>query len=300
MNMPLVSVLMTAFNREKYIAEAIESVLASSYQNFELIIVDDCSSDNTVEIAKQYAQRDPRIKVHINEQNLGDYKNRNRAASLATGKYLKYLDSDDLIYRHGLAVMVESMEQFPDAAVGISSPCIQDTQPYPIALSPFETYTKHFFDYYFLDMGPTGLIFNTQLFRAIGCFSGKNYFGDSEILLKIAAAYPCVLINSSVIFWRKHGDQEIIYEKKDLTAPVLRYDILHEALSSAACPLSPETSKKLIRYHKQHIFRHLVKHAIISGNGSYWKQLSRFIKKHKCGWIEMFSYLIRKPRLTAK
>ena len=59
---PLVSVLMTAYNREKYIAEAIESVLASTYKNFELIIVDDCSKDKTVEIARRYAKKDQRIK----------------------------------------------------------------------------------------------------------------------------------------------------------------------------------------------------------------------------------------------
>lgn len=65
---PLLSVLMTAFNREKYIAEAIESVLASTYTNFELIIVDDCSKDNTVNIAKSYEQKDQRVKVYINEK----------------------------------------------------------------------------------------------------------------------------------------------------------------------------------------------------------------------------------------
>ena len=54
---PLVSILMTAYNREKYIAEAIESVLASTYKNFELIIVDDCSKDGTVAIAKTYQQQ---------------------------------------------------------------------------------------------------------------------------------------------------------------------------------------------------------------------------------------------------
>ncbi|HEV2714429.1 MAG TPA: glycosyltransferase family A protein, partial [Terriglobales bacterium] len=94
---PLVSVLMTAYNREKYIAEAIESVLASNFKDFELIIVDDCSKDRTAEIARRYTS-DSRVQVHVNEKNLGDYPNRNRAASLARGKYLKYLDSDDVIY----------------------------------------------------------------------------------------------------------------------------------------------------------------------------------------------------------
>ena len=61
-------------------------------------------------IAKHYAARDPRIKVEVNEKNLGDYPNRNRAASLSQGKYLKYVDADDLIYPTGLEVLVNGME----------------------------------------------------------------------------------------------------------------------------------------------------------------------------------------------
>ena len=64
---PLVSVLMTAYNRELLIAEAIDSVLASTYQNFELIISDDASSDNTFKIANEFAARDSRIKIWVNE-----------------------------------------------------------------------------------------------------------------------------------------------------------------------------------------------------------------------------------------
>jgi glycosyltransferase involved in cell wall biosynthesis len=112
---PLVSVLTTAYNRQEFVAEAIESVLSSTYKNWELIIVDDCSKDNTVAIAKGYARKDDRIKVNINEKNLGDYPNRNKAASYATGKYLKYLDSDDVLYREGLSKMVDFMERFPKA-----------------------------------------------------------------------------------------------------------------------------------------------------------------------------------------
>lgn len=107
---PIVSVLMTAYNREKFLAEAIESVLASTLANFELIIVDDCSTDSTVAIAQSYASKDARIKVFVNEINLGDYNNRNRAASYANGKYIKYWDSDDIMYPHCLQVMVSAME----------------------------------------------------------------------------------------------------------------------------------------------------------------------------------------------
>ena len=75
----MLSVLMTAFNREDYITEAIESVLSSTYKNIELIIVDDKSTDTTVKIIRQYQIKDERIKLFINEINIGDYPNRNKA-----------------------------------------------------------------------------------------------------------------------------------------------------------------------------------------------------------------------------
>lgn len=93
-------------------ATAIESVLAQTYRNFELIITDDCSRDSSLQIAQRY-QADRRVKVYRNERNLGDYANRNRAASLAKGKYLSYVDADDLIHPHCLETMVHAMEMFP-------------------------------------------------------------------------------------------------------------------------------------------------------------------------------------------
>ena len=95
MSRPTVSILTTCFNRAQYIGECIESVQQSKFQDYEHIIVDDQSSDDSVEIAKSYAEKDSRIQVYVNEKNLGDYPNRNRAAELASGTYLKYLDADD-------------------------------------------------------------------------------------------------------------------------------------------------------------------------------------------------------------
>src|SRR4051794_35303156 len=98
---PLVSILMTAYNRQDYIAQAIDSVLSSSLSDFELIIMDDVSTDNTLNIARSFAEKDTRVRVYTNEQNVGDYPNRNKAATLARGRYLKYLDSDDYFLPDG-------------------------------------------------------------------------------------------------------------------------------------------------------------------------------------------------------
>jgi glycosyltransferase involved in cell wall biosynthesis len=206
---PLVSVLMTAYNREKYIGEAIESVLASSYSNFELIIVDDGSTDETVKIAKSYAAKDPRVKVHINEKNLGDYPNRNRAASHAQGKYIKYLDSDDLIYPYGLQALVFFMEQDEEVAMGISYKKNITHRPFPWIMTPSESLRHHFFVEGFLDAGPTGTIIRRDCFNALGGFSGKRMIGDVEFGLRTAGRYKVMLLPSSLSFWRSHGDQEI-------------------------------------------------------------------------------------------
>ena len=107
MNQPLVSILMTAYNRERYIAEAIESVLAITYRNWELIIVDDCSKDCTTEIAMRYAKKDDRIKVYINEKNLGDYPNRNKAISYASGEYIMFCDSDDKLLPDSVSKLMQ-------------------------------------------------------------------------------------------------------------------------------------------------------------------------------------------------
>lgn len=205
----MVSVLMTSYNRELYIGAAIESVLASSYPDFELIVVDDGSTDATVGIAESYARKDARVKVYINEKNLGDYPNRNRAASHARGKYLKYLDSDDLIYEYGLQALVHFMENDEEVAMGISYKKNITHQPFPVILSPAESIRHHFFTEGFLDCGPTGTIIRRDYFERAGGFSGRRMVGDLEFGLKIAGRFKVMLLPPALAFWRSHGDQEI-------------------------------------------------------------------------------------------
>ena len=92
---PLVSVIMPAYNAEKYIGEAIASVRAQTYENWELLVLDDGSADRTAEIAQACAQRDARIRVLRNPQNMGAAGTRNRGFDLAQGEWIALLDSDD-------------------------------------------------------------------------------------------------------------------------------------------------------------------------------------------------------------
>lgn len=90
----LVSIIMPSWNTATYIAESIQSVLNQTYKHWELIIVDDCSSDNTAEVVSRF--QDERIKFLVNERNLGAALTRNRALREARGEWIAFLDSDDL------------------------------------------------------------------------------------------------------------------------------------------------------------------------------------------------------------
>jgi glycosyltransferase involved in cell wall biosynthesis len=207
-NTPLVSVLMTSYNREKYIAEAIESVLASNYTNFELIIVDDCSNDNTVEIARSYEAKDNRVKVYVNEKNLGDYPNRNKAASYGKGKYLKYLDSDDIIYPYGLQVMVEAMEKYQGAGIGFSFNNYDNSHPLPILFNSEDILSTHFNKKGLINIGPSGCIYKKEVFQNFGGFFDFGVASDFEFHLRVTIYNPAVFLQRDLIWWRVHENQE--------------------------------------------------------------------------------------------
>ena len=93
---PLISIITPNYNCARFIAQTIESVLAQTYTNWEMLIVDDCSTDGSYEIAREYAEKDSRIKVFRNEKNSGAAVSRNIALDNASGEYIAFLDSDDL------------------------------------------------------------------------------------------------------------------------------------------------------------------------------------------------------------
>lgn len=105
----LVSIIMPSYNTGKFIEETIESVLSQTYTDWELIIVDDCSTDNTDEVVAQYLS-DTRIRYIKNEKNSGAAVSRNRALKEAKGKWIAFLDSDDLWLPEKLEKQIEFMK----------------------------------------------------------------------------------------------------------------------------------------------------------------------------------------------
>jgi glycosyltransferase involved in cell wall biosynthesis len=256
---PTVSILTTVYNREKYIAACLDSVLASTYQDWELIIVDDRSSDNSVSIARKYEQKDTRITVYVNKTNLGDYPNRNKAASYAKGIYLKYLDADDIIYPHGLEIMVHTMEQFPEAGLGISQKVVEDIIPYPFIMKPKETFTREFLMRGVLGLGPTGSIVRRDAFEKLGGFTGTRYIGDIELWYKIALVYPVVKMEDDLIFWRQHDDQEITKGQDSFFYLENAFKHKIKTLNQKEVPLSELERQIALKKVNKHFSRNLLR-----------------------------------------
>ncbi len=247
-----VSVLVTVYNREKYLAECLTSVLNSTYRSFEVIVVDDKSTDRSVAIAQQFASQDSRVKLHINPVNLGDYPNRNRAAELASGKYLKYVDSDDMIEPDCLGKMVAALEQHPEAAYALSYPRPVD-QPRPLLLSPEHAFHLHMIQKQgFFCSGPLLAIIRNDRFRQIGGFrpSARN-MGDAILWMELSLRWPMLIIEDDLTFWRQHDQQEygLIRENHRENAKthcLLTAVILRDFLNQRSCPL-PAAAQRSVR-----------------------------------------------------
>ncbi len=94
---PKISVIMPVYNTEKYVWEAIESILDQSFTDFEFIIIDDCSTDKSYEICREYSKKDERIRLFRNEENLKIVKTLNKAIDLSQWEFIARMDSDDIV-----------------------------------------------------------------------------------------------------------------------------------------------------------------------------------------------------------
>ena len=113
---PKISVVMPVLNGEKYLAEAIESILNQTFQDFEFIIVDDGSTDQTPEILRSYANKDSRIQIVTNPINRGIGYSRNRGIALSRGEYIANMDADDLCLPERFEKQVRFLDSHPDIA----------------------------------------------------------------------------------------------------------------------------------------------------------------------------------------
>jgi hypothetical protein len=234
---PIVSVLVTSYNRERYVAESIESVLCQTFGDFELIVSDNCSTDATLDIVHALARRDARVRVSVNETNIGQFGNRRKVASLARGRFLKYHDSDDLMYRHCLAAMVEPLAAEPRAAFALSGSHHWPGGPCPMLLTPTLAYEREYLGSGLFQLGPSSAIFRTDAFHELGGFPESGVASDYLFWIRACARVNVLLVPCDLFYYRTHPDQEFANPQNDVEY-ARAMSAAWAMLNSAACPLN--------------------------------------------------------------
>jgi glycosyltransferase involved in cell wall biosynthesis len=186
---PLVSIVTPNYNGAEFLRECIESILSQTYQNWNYSIVDNCSTDASVEIAREYAAKDSRIRVHQNAQFLEAIANHNAALRQISpdAKYCKVVFSDDWIFPECLERMVALVEEYPTVGI-VGAYCLEGQQvictglPYSTrVLSGREICRRHLMEKLYLFGSANSLLYRADLVRRNNPFFNEaNIHADNE------------------------------------------------------------------------------------------------------------------------
>jgi glycosyltransferase involved in cell wall biosynthesis len=213
-----VSVCMPNFNSARYLSEAIESVIKQSYTDFEFLIIDDCSTDESLEIINKYAEKDPRIVVRVNDINVGQAKNLNLCLKYARGDYIKFVFSDDMLFSaDAIKRMVDVLDADDDVALVSSARySIDDASTIRRILSEYSEDVKCegrdvIRDCLFTQKNkigePTVVMFRERLAKR-GFNEKYNQNVDWEMWFHILEQGEFVYLNEPLCSFRTHSNQQ--------------------------------------------------------------------------------------------
>ncbi len=215
MKEPLVSIVTPVYNSENFLGECIESVLNQTYQNWEYIIADDRSTDQTVEIAKHYAEKNSKIILHLNPENLGHFKNGNFVFSLMSeeSKYCKVIHADDWMFPECIERMIEVAERYPE--IGIVSAYRLDGNrvslsglPYPSHHTPGSKIARDYLlkgAYYF--GSPSSLLIRSDLLRKRDKLYNENHLhSDGAACLDLLTESDFGFVHQVLTYTRRHEE----------------------------------------------------------------------------------------------
>lgn len=210
MSSPKVSVVMTCYNTSEYLPAAIDSLIAQSFQDWELLVADDGSTDDSKAIVDQYASKDARIVASHNTVNLHYLKTRNRLFGLAKGQYITFLDSDDILHKDRIAKQFQFMEQHLDVALcGCQVQHIDEKGEFINSKSLLKPTSyeeiKQAFPEYNPITGPT-IFVRSEVLREFGGY--REFFSglcseDFDLVSRIVEKYRCVNLDEKLYYYRQ-------------------------------------------------------------------------------------------------
>ncbi|MHC5183919.1 MAG: glycosyltransferase family 2 protein [Planctomycetota bacterium] len=217
----LVSVVMTSYNHEKFLPDAIDSVLNQTYEDFELIIIDDASSDRSQEIIGHFQQKDPRIRPIFHDRNMGISRTTNDGFMAAKGEYVAYVQSDDLWIPDKLEKQLTILEGNPDLVVWSDAAIIDEmgNSTGRLFTEKYHAECKPKSGNLFLSLSRSNyicgqsMILKTQVAQAIQFDPGFVYANDYKFMLELSRQCDFYFINEPLVQYRIHGDNSITKNK---------------------------------------------------------------------------------------
>jgi len=226
---PFVSVVTPFYNTEDYLPECIESVLQQTYSNWEYILVNNCSTDKSVEIAEHYVKLHPgKLRLEHNAVFVSQVQNYNQALRLIStnSKYCKVVQADDVIFPQCLELMVETAERDPSIGV-VGSYAIEgrivcfDGVPYPSPVMSGSMVCRLFFrEGFYLFGSPTQLLLRSDLVLSRAPFYDESYipFEDAAVIFKLLAEHNFGFVHQVLTFSRR-DNASVMKALLDLDSP---------------------------------------------------------------------------------
>lgn len=224
----MVSIVIPSYNHEKYIIDCLESIKAQSYKNIEIIIGDDCSSDNTFEVAKEWVdnnkERFVRTRVIRNKENKGITKNSNYLISLCEGDYIKDMASDDILDSEAISNMVHCFEIHDDVDVVFGNgKVVNEETTYPVNRENIisDIYQNKlviemdFFDALYRRnfIAAPAAMFRKETFVKYGYYDESLCLEDREYFLRVALKGKIQFCDRNIVFYRRGQESASNYKR---------------------------------------------------------------------------------------
>lgn len=239
--MPRVAIIIPSYNHASFLGAAIESVLAQTFQDWTLLVLDDQSPDGSVEVAGSFD--DPRIRVMVNDRNLGTYGSQQRGVELSEGEFVAILNSDDFWEPTKLAKQVALLDLHPEASACFTLGWMADAGGAILKEDVHADWpTAEVCDLLPHLLHENRILASSVVFRRSGLSfeTSCRYSGDWLALLAACARGPLVCVPERLTSWRQHGHNSYIRREPQLVEEIR----VREAIARwAGTPNKPETRR---------------------------------------------------------
>ncbi|MYD09809.1 MAG: glycosyltransferase family 2 protein [Chloroflexi bacterium] len=209
---PLVSVVMPVYNGEQYLAEAIDSILTQTLSDLELIVVDDCSTDGSAAMVRDYASRDERVRLILHERNRGSASARNSGIAVARGEFIAAMDCDDISLSQRLEKQARFLQSHPD--IGVVGAHLQIASADKTALRVQECPQQHapvalFWIVGSMTMAGAAIMARREVLLAAGGYEeSRRVADDRELLSRLFAKTRLANVPEALYMYRRHEKQK--------------------------------------------------------------------------------------------